>query len=84
MGSMETVVGHGVIYHPHTLPGRIAVVGGERVGLLTYHIAGGQCEVVSIDSTQSNQGVGTALLAAIGRGSPRVGLPAYLADHRQL
>ena len=61
----ETAVGHGVVYRPDTLPGFIAVVDEERVGLITYHVAEGECEVVTIDSTRPDQGIGTTLIAAV-------------------
>ncbi len=31
--------------------------------MLTYHIAEGQVEIVTLDSAESNQGVGTALIS---------------------
>lgn len=63
----DVVVSRGVVHRPAELPGYIAALDGERVGLLTYHIADGACEVTSLDSTRPAQGVGTALMeAAIG------------------
>jgi GNAT superfamily N-acetyltransferase len=47
------------------LDGLVAEIAGERVGLLTYRIADGQCEAVTVDSYSSTGGVGTALLDAI-------------------
>jgi GNAT superfamily N-acetyltransferase len=47
------------------LPGFIAEVDGDRVGLLTYLISNGECEVTSLNSTRPGLGVGTALLKAI-------------------
>ena len=60
----DIVVAHGVVYCPHDLPGFVAVQGAERVGLLTYHIAGKACEIVTLDSFRENQGGGTALIEA--------------------
>lgn len=60
----EIVVGHGVVFHPHTLPGFAAWDGAECVGLLTYQIAGAACEIVTIDSVREGAGVGGALMAA--------------------
>lgn len=34
----------------------------QRVGLLTYELAGGACEVVTIDALWPRSGIGTALL----------------------
>ena len=58
------VVSRGKIFDVLTLPGLVAVRGDERVGLLTYHIAGDQCEVVSLHSTVQGIGAGSALMAA--------------------
>ncbi len=57
------MIGHGVTYTIHELPGFIADVEGEHAGLLTYAIQGRDCEIVSLDSTRP--GVGTALMEAV-------------------
>lgn len=61
----EIVVGHGQVYYPHTLPGFIAVSGGEWAGLLTYHIDGTDCEIVTLDAVDARRGVGTLLIDAV-------------------
>ncbi len=61
----ESVVAHGARYVPHELAGLVAEREGERVGLITYRIAGGACEVVTVDSLHPGQGIGTALLDAV-------------------
>lgn len=61
----DSVVAHGTIYRPATLPGFVAAVGEERVGLLTYTIQADACEVVTIDSLCEGIGVGTALIEAV-------------------
>jgi N-acetylglutamate synthase-like GNAT family acetyltransferase len=38
---------------------------GERIGLATYEIIGGQCEVVTLDALTKFQGVGSALMNAV-------------------
>ncbi len=58
------VVAHGKVYHPQTLPGFVAVLKGNRVGLLTYSIADENCEIVTLDSTKPGIGIGTMLLQA--------------------
>ncbi len=63
----ETIVSRGRIHRPRNLPGFVAVEGDERVGLLSYHVAGGECEIVSLDSLRPASGVGTALIAAAER-----------------
>lgn len=61
----ETVVGHGIIYYPAQLPGFVAVSGSEKLGLVTYHLEGGNCEIVTIDSLRPAIGIGTALIEAV-------------------
>jgi ribosomal protein S18 acetylase RimI-like enzyme len=46
------------------LPGFVARLNGERVGLLTYAVRGDECEVVTIESRVEGRGVGRALLDA--------------------
>ena len=52
------MVGHGVVYRPHLLPGLVATDEGEPVGLLTYTIDGDACEVVTIDAVIEGEGIG--------------------------
>ena len=61
----DKVVAHGVVYHPHDLPGFVAIQEGERVGLLTYHIEKDSCEIVTLDSVRPSIGVGTALIEVV-------------------
>jgi ribosomal protein S18 acetylase RimI-like enzyme len=58
-------VAHGAIYRPAELPGFVAEVDGEAVGLLTYYIDGDACEIVTLDSQRAGQGIGTALIEAV-------------------
>ncbi len=60
----DVVVGHGVVYRPAELSGFVAMLGHERVGLLTYHVEGDACEIITLDSFREGQGVGTALIDA--------------------
>jgi ribosomal protein S18 acetylase RimI-like enzyme len=62
-----------VAYHPYTLPGFVAIRSQEIVGLLTYHLEGTQCEVVTIDSLRSGLGVGTALIEAVKQTAQQAG-----------
>ncbi len=59
------MVTRGRIHDTDRLPGYIAEIDGEKVGLLTYRKENGACEVVTIDSIRSRHGVGTALLDAV-------------------
>lgn len=63
-GSVK-VVTRGHVHDTSRLPGFIAVRGDEPVGLATYHMAGDQCEMVSLDSIDEGIGIGTALVRAV-------------------
>lgn len=56
------VVAHHVVYRPHELPGFAAWRGDEIIGLVTLHVAGNACEIVTLDAMQSGAGIGTALI----------------------
>src|SRR5437763_9873470 len=63
---LDLAVGHSMAYQPSNLPGFIAIGNNEQiVGLLTYTLAENSCEVVIIDSTLPDQGIGTALIEAV-------------------
>jgi ribosomal protein S18 acetylase RimI-like enzyme len=59
------MVSRGVLYDVTTHPGFVAVVDGERAGLITYLIRGDQCEITLLESMWPSIGVGTALIAAV-------------------
>jgi ribosomal protein S18 acetylase RimI-like enzyme len=69
----EVVVVHGAIYRPAELPGFVAAADGETVGLLTYHIDGDACEIVTLDSQREGQGIGAALIEAAKAAAQRAG-----------
>ncbi len=48
-------------------PALIAESDGELLGVLTYVLGGGACEVLTLHATVSRLGVGSALLAAVER-----------------
>ena len=54
----------GELVDPTRLPGFVAVVDGERVGLVTYAVRGDEGEVVTIRSLREGEGIGHALLDA--------------------
>jgi tRNA pseudouridine38-40 synthase len=54
----------GELVDPTGLPGFIALLDGEPVGLATYAIRGEDCELVTIRSLRQGRGVGRALLDA--------------------
>lgn len=59
------VVSRGQVYLAHLLPGFIAEVDGERVGLITYRLEDDECEIVTINSVSEKQGIGTALIETV-------------------
>ena len=60
----EVAVAHGAIFRPAELPGFVAEADGEVVGLLTYHVEGDACEIVTLDSQREGRGIGAALIEA--------------------
>ncbi len=61
----DFVVSRTEVHDPHKLPGFIASEGRERVGLATYCLYHGECELVTIDSLCQYLGVGTLLLEKV-------------------
>ena len=62
----ERVAVHGDLYIPHELPGFIAInPPGEPIGLVTFFIDSGECEIVTLNSLEQNSGVGSALLSEV-------------------
>jgi len=56
------VVVHETVYYPEELPGYCAHKEGRVVGLITYHIAGQECEIVSLDAVVMGAGIGSMLI----------------------
>ena len=69
----DIVVVHGTVYKPATLPGFIADDNGEPCGLITYHVAGDECEIVTLDSLRESIGIGTALVEAVRKSAVHAG-----------
>lgn len=68
-------VAHGVAYEPANLPGFVASDGDRVVGLITYHVDGDACEIVTIDAYEPRRGIGTSLVEAVrSLGHPRLWL----------
>jgi GNAT superfamily N-acetyltransferase len=63
----ERIVTRGKIHDTSLLPGFVAVLDGEPVGLITYRMFEHQCEVVSLDSLMEGIGIGTALVQEVTR-----------------
>lgn len=63
--SSEVVVTRGKVHLVEELAGFVALLSGERVGLLTYHVQDDSCEILTLNSLLEKQGIGTALLSAM-------------------
>jgi ribosomal protein S18 acetylase RimI-like enzyme len=60
-GSQE-MISRGHVYGPEQLEGFVVERGHEWIGLLTFFIQDGECEVMSIDSLREGQGIGSKLI----------------------
>ncbi|MFG0305907.1 MAG: GNAT family N-acetyltransferase [Phycisphaerales bacterium JB040] len=60
-----TQVSRGRLHHADRLPGFAAFRGDEEVGLITYHIEGDECEIVTHNSMDGEGGIGSCLLAEV-------------------
>lgn len=58
----DEMVTRGRVYRPEQLEGFVAEEQGEWLGLLTFVIEGGECEITSLDSLREGQGLGTLLI----------------------
>jgi catechol 2,3-dioxygenase-like lactoylglutathione lyase family enzyme/GNAT superfamily N-acetyltransferase len=58
---------------PTTLPGVVGEIDGRRAGLVTYRIAGGDCEIVTVHADVEGAGVAVAMLAAVRAIAERAG-----------
>ena len=67
------VVSRGRLRDAQDLPGFVAGLGDERVGLLTWSVEGDDCEVVTLNSLAERRGVGRALLAAAAEEATALG-----------
>lgn len=47
------------------LPGFVWLQEGRILGLVTYRMLNGGCEIMSLDSLRENQGIGSALIAQV-------------------
>ncbi len=69
----DAIAVHGTLYAPSALPGFIARLDGQRVGLITYQIGADACEIVTLDSVAPGHGVGTTLVEAMVAAARRAG-----------
>jgi N-acetylglutamate synthase-like GNAT family acetyltransferase len=69
----EFIAAHYEVFHCRDLPGFIAAEGEKKVGLLTYKVVAGDCEIVSLDSLRPCAGIGTSLIDAVKRAAVESG-----------
>ena len=58
----EEMITRGNVYRPEQLEGFVIEDNGEWVGLLTFFIKDGECEVTSFNSLREGQGIGSMLI----------------------
>lgn len=61
----DTVVSRRRAHKVDSLYGFTAMQGTDLLGLITYDIRDGVCEIVTLNSVAENRGVGSALLSAV-------------------
>ena len=67
------IVSRDAIIDASHLPGFIAKTSAKIQGLVTYHLRGDECEVVTLDALRVNQGIGTSLLQAVENTACKLG-----------
>jgi GNAT superfamily N-acetyltransferase len=68
-----TVWSRDVPFEAERLPAFVAWMEDARVGLTTYAMGAGECEVITLSSDRQGLGIGTALLAAVRDAAARAG-----------
>ena len=68
-----SVVTRGVAHDAASLPALMAVRGGEIVGLATFRLADGDCELITLDALRQGEGIGSSLLARVTEEAGRHG-----------
>lgn len=58
----EEIISRGHVFRPEQLEGFVIEDGDEWIGLLTFLIKAGECEVASLDSLREGQGIGSRLI----------------------
>ena len=61
----EFSISKGNKFYADNLPGYIAEDSISKVGLITYNISDGDCEIVTLNSFAEAQGVGTSLIERV-------------------
>ena len=63
-GGTEMIV-HAEVFRAEQLNGFVAEKNNEWVGLVTFYIKDAACEIMSLDSLQEDQGIGTNLVEEV-------------------
>jgi ribosomal protein S18 acetylase RimI-like enzyme len=66
-------VSRGRIHRADLLPGYVALIEKEPMGLLTYHISGKECEITTLNSLREGAGIGTMLIDAAREAALKAG-----------
>lgn len=61
----RAVMSHGRKFFPHEEQGLIERREGAIVGLVTYHVEGGEMEVLTLNSTLEGHGIGSSLMLCL-------------------
>ncbi|RMF65412.1 MAG: GNAT family N-acetyltransferase [Calditrichaeota bacterium] len=67
------IVTRGRVHRADELPGFVAVHDEHRLGLVTYRIEAGECEIVTLNSLCQGMGIGTELLKAVIQAAAEAG-----------
>jgi ribosomal protein S18 acetylase RimI-like enzyme len=67
------IVSRGVVHQGDHLPGYSATLEGSLVGLVTFHVSGEECEIVTLDSTFEGIGIGSALIQSVRQAAIEAG-----------
>ncbi len=59
------MVSRGKVHHAGDLPGFVAEMINNPVGVVTYNIENGECEILSLNSLLEGMGIGTALVETV-------------------
>jgi len=61
----DIIVSRGKVHYVKELPGYVAESGGQILGIVLYHIAGDECEIVTLNSYAENRGIGSKLIELV-------------------
>jgi ribosomal protein S18 acetylase RimI-like enzyme len=67
------VVTRGKVHRADLLPGFVVLLNGELKGLITFDLGGDECEIVTLNSLEENQGIGSMLVDEVRRAALRAG-----------